>query len=153
MRGKSTEFNEEPRLRECSAGEADAGGGRGAPPGEDSRSIACKIAPACSLRPTDSSQRGDSGSALRKYQTTSAPRPPIRNMARQPNLGITSVPTSPAAGNPVTTNTDMPPNHLPRACGGMNSVSVEYPTTFSAPSPTPMINRSKISTPMEGAKA
>src|SRR5579864_5505408 len=153
IRGRSTEFSNEPRFRECDTVTAEAGAGSGARPREDSSSIAFKIVLASSFLPTDSSQRGDSGRALRKYQTTSAPRPPSINMARQPNLGMTSVPTSPAAGKPVTTKTDMPPSHLPRACGGMNSVSVEYPTTFSAPSPTPIINRSKISTPIEGANA
>ena len=60
-------------------------------------------------------------------------------MARQPNRGMMSVPSSAAAGKPVTTKTVMKPSHLPRDCGGTNSVSVEYPTTFSAPSPNPMI--------------
>src|SRR6266699_2800189 len=83
--GRSTEFKRDARLRECIEGAADAGGRRGASPDEDSRSIACRMAFASSLRPTDSSQRGDSGSALRKYQTTSAPSPPRINIARQPN--------------------------------------------------------------------
>ena len=49
--------------------------------------------------------------------------------------------------------TFMPPSQLPRAPGGTNSVIVEYPTTFSAPSPTPMMKRNRVSTVIEGAKA
>ena len=64
--------------------------------GECCRATSCSIvdnkASASSARPTDSSQRGDSGSFLRKYQTTSAPSPPSTNMARQPNLGMISTP-------------------------------------------------------------
>src|SRR6202158_3327205 len=113
----------------------------------------CRRASASAVRPTDSSQRGDSGNALRKYQTARAPSPPSANMARQPKCGMMSVPRSAAAGKPDTTITFMPPSHLPRACGGTNSVMVEYPTTFSAPSPTPMTKRSRVSTAIEGAKA
>ena len=110
-------------------------------------------ASASAIRPTDSSQRGDSGNALRRYQTTSAPNPPSANMARQPKCGMMSVPRSAATGKPLTTMTFMPPSHLPRVCGGTNSVIVEYPTTFSAPRPTPVTKRSRVSTAIEGAKA
>src|SRR6266436_3878697 len=72
-----------------------------------------KRASASAVRPTDSSQRGDSGSALRRYQTTSAPNPPSANMARQPKCGMMSVPRSAATGKPLTTMTFMPPS--PRA--------------------------------------
>src|ERR1700730_1810538 len=44
------------------------GGGSGPCCCETSRSIDCRRASASSWRPTDSSQRGDSGRALRRYQ-------------------------------------------------------------------------------------
>src|SRR6266513_4649803 len=44
-------------------------------------------------------------------------------------------------------------SQLPRAPGGTNSVIVEYPTTFSAPSPTPMMKRNRVRTVIEGEKA
>ncbi len=72
------------------------------------------------------------------------------NIMRQPNLGIIRVPSSAVTGKPATTKTEMIPSHFPRACGGTNSVIVAYPTTFSAPSPTPITNLSKISTLIEG---
>ena len=101
--------------------------------------MASRSAWASSSRPTDSSQRGDSGSAFRKYHTTSAPIPPITNITRQPNLGMITVPMSPLIGKLETTMADSAPSHLPRARGGTNSVKVEKPTTISAPSPNPMM--------------
>lgn len=111
------------------------------------------MASASAVRPIDSNQRGDSGKAFRKCQTTSAPNPPSKNIMRQPNFGMIRVPSSAVTGRPATTKTEMSPSHFPRACGGTNSVIVAYPTTFSAPSPAPITNRSKISAVIEGAKA
>src|SRR5471032_1900264 len=102
---------------------AAAGAGSGWP-WDASRSIDCISASASSVRPTASSQRGDSGSDLRKYQTISAPMPPITNIDRQPNWGITSEATSSETGRPVTTHTVVKPDHLPRDFAGTNSVMV-----------------------------
>src|SRR6478736_2250656 len=74
-----------------------AGSGR---PCAASRSIDCISASASSVRPTASSQRGDSGRALRRYQTMSAPMPPMTNIARQPNSGTTRDATSNEIGKP-----------------------------------------------------
>src|SRR5580704_14631835 len=153
IRGRITGLRSEERFRECFITGANVGNGNGACCSATSLSMADSKASASSVRPTDSSQRGDSGNFFRKYQTTSAPSPPSMNIARQPNVGIMSLPSSAATGNPVTTKTVMKPSHLPRDCGGTNSVSVEYPTTFSAPSPNPMMHWIKIKTCMEGAKA
>src|ERR1700744_4511623 len=49
-----------------------------------SLSIADVTASASASRPTDDSHRGDSGRALRKYHTTSAPAPGITNIQRHP---------------------------------------------------------------------
>lgn len=103
---------------------ASAGVGSGWPC-DASRSMVCIKASASSLRPTASSQRGDSGRFLRKYQTTSAPMPPSTNIARQPNCGTTKDATSSATGRPVTTHTAISPSHLPRDLAGTNSVMVE----------------------------
>ena len=62
------------------------GGGKG-PPAEASFSIAWISASASSVRPFDSSQRGDSGSALRIHHTISEPTPAMTNIGRQPNAG------------------------------------------------------------------
>src|SRR6202048_1243660 len=64
-------------------GVAGWGGGSGAAVAA-SFSIACISASASAVRPCVSSQRGDSGSDLRRYQTTSEPRPQITNIGRQP---------------------------------------------------------------------
>src|SRR5580704_4067426 len=120
-----------------------AGAGSGFPCAA-SRSIDCISASASSVRPTASSQRGDSGSALRRYQTISAPMPPSTNIARQPKFGTTNEATSNEIGRPVTTQTVVKPSHLPRLLAGTNSVMVEYPTTFSAPSPKPITKRQAI---------
>src|SRR5882724_6816716 len=100
---------------------AGAGSGR---PCAASRSIDCISASASSVRPTASSQRGDSGSDLRMYQTISAPMPPITNIDRQPNCGIISEATKSEIGKPVTTQTVVKPDHLPRDFAGTNSVMV-----------------------------
>src|SRR5450755_2020008 len=101
-----------------------AAGGGSERPWAASRSIDCISASASSERPTASSQRGDSGSDLRRYQTISAPMPPITNIDRQPNWGITSEATSSETGRPVTTHTVVKPDHLPRDFAGTNSVMV-----------------------------
>ncbi len=74
-------------------------------------------------------------------------------MMRQPKRGISRVLTSAVMGKADTTIADSVPTHLPRACGGTNSVIVENPATISAPSPSPMRPRRRISTFIEGAKA
>ena len=51
-------------------------------------SIDCIKASASALRPCDSSQRGDSGSRLRRYHTISEPMPAMTNIGRQPQLGM-----------------------------------------------------------------
>ena len=51
-------------------------------------SIACIKASASAVRPFNSSQRGDSGSALRRYQTISEPTPAMTNIGRQPQVGM-----------------------------------------------------------------
>ena len=103
---------------------AAAGAGSGCP-WAASFSIDCISASASAVRPTASSQRGDSGSDLRRYQTMSAPTPPMTNIARQPNSGTTSDATSSDTGKPVTTQTAISPSHLPRVFAGTNSVMVE----------------------------
>ncbi len=103
-----------------------AGAGVGSvPPAAASRSIDCINASASAVLPCASSQRGDSGSALRKYQTMSAPIPATTNIGRQPNIGITKVPINAVAGNPDTTNSAMLASRRPRSRGGTNSVRVE----------------------------
>jgi len=54
---------------------------------EASFSMVCINASASALRPCDSSQRGDSGNALRRYHTMSEPTPAIANIGRQPKVG------------------------------------------------------------------
>ena len=87
--------------------------------------MVCISASASAVRPTASSQRGDSGSDLRMYHTTSAPTPPSTNMERQPNCGTSTDATNSATGKPVTTHTVVKPSHLPRVRAGTNSVIVE----------------------------
>jgi hypothetical protein len=66
-----------------------AAGGFGAGNGcRASLSIAATIASASSIRPCDSSQRGDSGKFLRSHQTISAPMPAITNIGRHPQFGM-----------------------------------------------------------------
>src|SRR3954470_13315648 len=59
-RGNSSGDSSEPRLVEGAVRGAGAGGGKELPP-DASRSISCISASASSVRPCDSSQRGDSG--------------------------------------------------------------------------------------------
>src|SRR5438046_1846709 len=153
MRGNSAGLSREPRLAEGGAEERGTGGTREPRCCETSLSIDCRRASASAVRPTASSQRGDSGNALRRYQTTSAPSPPSANIGRHPKGGMISGPRSAATGKPDTTMTFMPPSQLPRAPEGTNSVIVEDPTTFSASSPHPMTNRNRVSTVIEGEKA
>ena len=64
--------------------------GAGSVPAVDatSFSMVCIRASASALRPCASSQRGDSGKFLRRYQTTSEPRPAMMNIGRQPQVGM-----------------------------------------------------------------
>ncbi len=64
-------------------GAGKAGGGNG-PLAAHSRSISASSASASSWWPWVSSQRGDSGRFLRRYQTISEPMPAITNIGRQP---------------------------------------------------------------------
>ena len=113
----------EPR-RKSVAGAAGAGAGS-VPPAAASRSMNCISASASAVLPCASSQRGDSGSVLRKYQTMSAPIPAMTNIGRQPNVGITNVPINAVAGSPETTSSAMVASRRPRSRGGTNSVRVE----------------------------
>src|SRR5882757_2796544 len=124
MRDNSGAVNSVPRSGEAATVTVVVGAGNGWP-WAASFSIACSSASASAVRPTASSQRGDSGNDLRKYHTISAPMPPSTNIARQPNCGTTTEATSRAAGNPVTTQTAVSPSHLPRVQAGTNSVMVE----------------------------
>ena len=71
----------------CATGAGTTTGGSGLPPAA-SFSIACISASASSVRPCDSSQRGDSGRFLRRYQTISEPMPAMTNIGRQPKFGM-----------------------------------------------------------------
>ncbi len=62
--------------------------GGSVPPPADSFSIACIRDSASAVRPCDSSQRGDSGRFLRRYQTISEPMPAMTNIGRQPKVGM-----------------------------------------------------------------
>src|SRR5205814_7425114 len=65
-----------------------AGTGCGSGSAAASFSIDCIKASASAVRPCASSQRGDSGSDLRRYQTMSEPMPAITNIGRQPQVGM-----------------------------------------------------------------
>ena len=71
----------------CGTGAGTTTGGSGLPPAV-SFSIVCINASASSVRPCDSSQRGDSGRFLRRYQTMSEPTPAMMNIGRQPKAGM-----------------------------------------------------------------
>src|SRR5665213_1338644 len=71
----------------CATGAVTIGGGKDSD-GEASASIDCISASASAVRPCDSSQRGDSGRFLRRYQTISEPMPAMMNIGRQPKLGM-----------------------------------------------------------------
>lgn len=145
MRGSMVGPASDARLH-AGAGAAGAGAGRG-PALAASRSIALISASASALRPLDSSQRGDSGSALRRYQTTKAPTPAMTNISRQPRpgsriarypelslaaaapqaltLGMIRVPSRTVTGRPETTMNAIKASQRPRTRGGTNSVRVE----------------------------
>src|SRR5258708_5064237 len=123
IRDSSGGANSVPMSLDTVTVEAAAGAGNGWP-WAASRSIDCIKASASSVRPTASSQRGDSGSDLRRYQTISAPMPPSTNIDRQPNCGTSSDATSSETGRPVTTQTVVEPDHLPRDFAGRNAVMV-----------------------------
>src|SRR5262249_32936294 len=108
----------------CGVGTGAAGGGSG-PAAEASFSIAASIASASASRSLISSQRGDSGNDLRRYQTISAPTPAITNIGRQPKLGMIRLPSSVVTGRPETTRNAMKASQRPRETGGTNSVRVE----------------------------
>ena len=66
IRGRIAGLRSEERFRECFTSGESAGGGSGACCPATSISMADSKASASSVRPTDSSQRGDSGNFLRK---------------------------------------------------------------------------------------
>ena len=88
-------------------------------------SIVCISASASAVRPCASSQRGDSGKFLRKYQTISEPIPAMMNIGRHPQVGMIRYPRIAVTGNPQTVKNAMKASHRPRVFGGTNSVSVE----------------------------
>src|SRR3954464_1417050 len=100
------------------------GGGSG-PDAAVAFSIARLRALAFSLRPFDSSQRGDSGRFLRRYQTISEPMPAMMNIGRQPQVGMISQPRIAVTGKPHTVRNAMKASQRPRVRGGTNSVMVE----------------------------
>ena len=91
---------QEPTIKRCSSGGfsmsdaltcgtgAGTSTGGSVPPPADSFSIACIKDSASAVRPCDSSQRGDSGRFLRRYQTISEPRPAMTNIGRHPQAGM-----------------------------------------------------------------
>jgi len=97
-------------------GKGAAGGGSG-PVAATSRSIVSISASASAVRPFASSQRGDSGSALRRYQTISAPMLAIKKSGRQPKLGIRAHARIAVTGRPEMTTKTIKAIHLPRRCG------------------------------------
>src|SRR5215469_6719754 len=118
IRGSSAGLSNAAAVLAGGPGLAGIGGGSSPASPATSTSMDFKIASDSSLRPIDSSQRGDSGNALRLYQTTSAPSPASTNMARHPKRGIISVLPKALRGKLATTKIDRVPIHLPRACGG-----------------------------------
>ena len=97
-------------------GKGAAGGGSG-PVAATSRSIVSISASASAVRPFASRQRGDSGSALRRYQTISAPMLAIKKSGRQPKLGIRAHARIAVTGRPEMTTKTIKAIHLPRRCG------------------------------------
>jgi hypothetical protein len=72
----------------CGTSTAAAGAGSAPTLCATSFSIFVIKASASAVRPCASSQRGDSGRFLRRYQTMSEPMPAMTNMGRQPQVGI-----------------------------------------------------------------
>ena len=137
MRGNRAGLSREPRLAEGAAEERGTGGTREPCRCKTSLSIDCRRASASAVRPPDSSQRGDSGYALCRYQTTSAPSPPSANIARPPKWGMMSVPRSAATGKPDITMTFMPPASCrePREGQTPSSSSIRRHFRLRAPLP------------------
>src|SRR5664280_1238025 len=78
-----------PTIMRCRIGGGGLAAGGNAPaPAVTSFSIDVIKASASALRPFDSSQRGDSGKFLRRYQTISEPTPAMMNIGRQPQAGM-----------------------------------------------------------------
>src|SRR5438874_6098843 len=78
-RGNSTGFSKAAMVLVGGPGLDKAGGGRAPRSRATSSSMDFIMASASSVRPMDSSQRGDSGRALRRYHTTSPPSPASRS--------------------------------------------------------------------------
>src|SRR5262249_2025691 len=157
MRGSSVGLSNAAADLVGGAGLDETGGGNAPWARATQSSMDFKIASDSSARLIDSSQRGDSGSAFRMYQTMSAPSPASTNIARQPkrgpSWGTIRVLASALIGKLVITKIDNAFIHFLRACGGTNFVIVEKPATISAPSPSPIIPRSTINTSIDGANA
>src|SRR5260370_845534 len=106
-------------------GSATTGAGAGsARPPDASRSISVSTASASAARPFDSSQRGDSGIALRRYHTIRAAMPTITNIQRQPQFGITKRPVTAAMNKAEFVIVASPAHQRPRRRGGTNSLII-----------------------------
>ena len=79
--------------------------------------------------------------------------PVMTNIQRQPNVGMIRRPPNAEKNKAELVIADSAEPHRPRCSGGTNSESVTYPTTISAPSPTPMTNRAAMSQSIDGAAA
>ena len=66
-------------------------------------------------------------------------------------LGVVGDPSE--TGKPAVTRVQIIPDHRPLTLAGKNSVMMEYPTTFSAPRPSPITKRSAMRDSMFGANA
>src|SRR6516164_2542586 len=104
-RGSSTGFSKAATVLGGGAGFEKTGGASAPLSPATSSSIDFMIASASSVRQIDSSQRGDSGNALRRYHTTSPPSPASTNMARQLVRGMLSVLASALKGKLVIPRT------------------------------------------------
>ncbi len=80
-------------------------------------------------------------------------RHPARTSPATPNAGTSSHASSAETGRPAVTRVQIIPDHRPLTLAGKNSVMMEYPTTFSAPRPSPITKRSAMSVSMFGANA
>src|SRR6478672_11440379 len=91
--------------------------GRNGPRRATSASIAARTFSASSVWPLDSSQRGDSGSARRKYQTISVPTPVMTNIQRQPNCGMIRRPANAETNSAELVMADSAEPQRPREFG------------------------------------
>jgi hypothetical protein len=102
------------------------GSGNATPRRAASYSQAATSVCASPVRPTDSSQRGDSGSQRRTGQTIAAPNPPSRNNHRHPAKpsgcnGTNQRASTPASGVPSEPATHAQARYRPRTRAGNRS--------------------------------